>query len=80
MFKNIERVIGLYFTFLCMFCLVLVTTLFLEEDKHSYGKLMLKYYVAEGVINKHEIFLASAECKPESFLQVCLTNVHYCSF
>ena len=48
--------------------------MFTEEDTDSsYGKLLLRYYVAEGVINKHEIFFASADCKPESILQVCET-------
>jgi len=49
---------------------------FTEEDvRNRYGKLLLKYCIAEGVVNKHEIFLASAECKPESVLQVCLTRL-----
>jgi len=49
---------------------------FTEEDVHnSYGKLILKYFVAEGVVNKHAIFLASAECKPETVLQVWLTHM-----
>jgi len=60
--------------FLCS--ILVIVLIFTEEDKHSsYGKLMLKYYIAEGVVNKHEIFLASANCKPENFLQVCLTNM-----
>jgi len=54
---------------------VAVNVIFTEEDIHgSYGKLMLKYYIAEGVTNKHDIFLASAECNPESVLQVCITS------
>ena len=48
--------------------------IFTEEDVHNrYGKLLLKFYIAEGVVNKHEIFLASAECRPETILQVCVT-------
>jgi len=31
--------------------------------------------MAEGVVNKHDIFVSSAECKPEIILQVCRTAV-----
>ena len=58
-------------------CINLVINLiFTEEDTYgSYGKLLLRYYIAEGVINKHDIFFASADCKPESILQVCETTM-----
>ena len=59
------------------YTLILMTNvIFTEEDVHNrYGKLVLKYYVAEGVVNKHEILFASADCKPQSVLQVCLTRI-----
>jgi len=66
----------MYVPFVCINCVI--NLIFSEEDVHnSYGKLVLKYYAAEGVVNKHEIFLASAECKPETVLQVCLTSMFF---
>jgi len=61
---------------LILYIILMTNVIFTEEDVHNkYGKLVLKYFVAEGIINKHEIFFASAECKPESVLQVCVTRI-----
>jgi len=44
---------------------------FVEEDLFGvYGKLLLKYWSAEGVVCGHEIFLSSADINPAAILQV----------
>jgi len=45
------------------------TILLLEEDfSGSIGKLLLKYYLSEGVVHKHSLFLSSLTQSPESIL------------
>ena len=47
------------------------TSLFAEEDKYgSYGHLLLKYFLAEGVMCNHSLFLASADTSTEHILKV----------
>ena len=43
----------------------------IDEDRYStYSSLLLKYYLAEGVTNKHKVLLASANQPPSQILQV----------
>ncbi|KAK2156848.1 hypothetical protein LSH36_204g10039 [Paralvinella palmiformis] len=45
------------------------TVVLIEEDKYgSYSKMMLKYFLAEGVMNKHELFLTSSDLDPQDLL------------
>ena len=42
-----------------------------EEDTYcSYSRLMLKYYVAEGVMSKHSVLVASADPSPTQLVKV----------
>lgn len=44
--------------------------LLLEQDRHDvYSKLFLKYYLAEGVMNKHMLGLASLDVAPQLIMQ-----------
>ncbi|KAM4720995.1 elongator complex protein 4 isoform 1-T1 [Rhinophrynus dorsalis] len=44
--------------------------LLIEEDKYNtYSHLLLKYFLAEGVVNGHEVFVASASDDPTKILQ-----------
>ncbi|XP_070549608.1 elongator complex protein 4-like isoform X2 [Ptychodera flava] len=46
------------------------TVLLVEEDKYrSYADLLVKYFVAEGIISNHEIFLAAADKDPEKIIK-----------
>lgn len=45
--------------------------LFLEEDRYdSYSRMILKYFLAEGVVCRHELFVAAAQDNPDDILQV----------
>jgi PAXNEB protein len=45
--------------------------MFVEEDLHGgYSKMLLKYWLAEGVVSGHEIFVASADVDPSEILTV----------
>lgn len=42
-----------------------------EEDRYdSYSRMILKYFLAEGVVCKHELFVAAAQDNPDDILQV----------
>lgn len=44
---------------------------FAEEDRYdSYSRMLLKYFLSEGVICGHELFVASAQDHPDEILQV----------
>jgi elongator complex protein 4 len=44
--------------------------LLVEEDVNSsYGRLFVKYFIAEGIITGHEIFLSSADMLPQDIVQ-----------
>lgn len=44
---------------------------FSEEDRYdSYSRMLLKYFLAEGVVCRHELFVAAAQDNPEEILQV----------
>ncbi|XP_036391315.1 elongator complex protein 4 [Megalops cyprinoides] len=46
------------------------TLLLIEEDKYdSYSRMLLKYFLAEGVVCGHNLFIASARDHPEDILQ-----------
>uniref|UniRef100_UPI00398F4833 elongator complex protein 4 isoform X2 n=1 Tax=Pristiophorus japonicus TaxID=55135 RepID=UPI00398F4833 len=46
------------------------TLLLVEEDRYeSYSRMLLKYFVAEGAVCGHSLFLASARDHPEEILQ-----------
>ncbi|XP_077316998.1 elongator complex protein 4 isoform X1 [Lithobates pipiens] len=46
------------------------TLLVIEEDAYStYSNLLLKYFVAEGIVNGHEMFVASASEDPQMTLK-----------
>ncbi|XP_017772789.1 PREDICTED: elongator complex protein 4 [Nicrophorus vespilloides] len=41
----------------------------IEEDAQgSYAKVMMKYFLAEGIVNKHSSYIASLECDPQEDL------------
>lgn len=44
---------------------------FAEEDRYdSYSRMILKYFLAEGVVCRHELFVATAQDNPDDILQV----------
>lgn len=44
---------------------------FTEEDKYSlYSNLLFKYFLAEGVVCGHDLFVASAKEHPDHILKV----------
>lgn len=44
-----------------------------EEDRYeSYSRMLLKYFVAEGIVCGHSLLIASAKDHPEEILQVLL--------
>ncbi|XP_042615485.1 LOW QUALITY PROTEIN: elongator complex protein 4-like [Cyprinus carpio] len=46
------------------------TLLLVEEDRYdSYSRMLLKYFLAEGVVCGHELFLASARDLPDDIMQ-----------
>ncbi|KAM6980943.1 elongator complex protein 4 [Aplochiton taeniatus] len=46
------------------------TVLLIEEDRYdSYSRMLLKYFLAEGVVCGHELFVASAQDHPDDILQ-----------
>ena len=52
-----------------------------DEDKYStYSSLILKYYLAEAITNKHKTFLASANQPPSQIIQVGLHLHVYMGF
>ncbi|XP_012255806.2 elongator complex protein 4 [Athalia rosae] len=45
------------------------TIILIEEDMYgSYGRILLKYFMAEGVVSSHSLFLASQSSKPAQLL------------
>ena len=50
----------------------------LEEDTYSsYARQLSKYFLAEGVISGHSIFLASTEPEPNDILKVINISVFH---
>ncbi|XP_028299133.1 elongator complex protein 4 [Gouania willdenowi] len=46
------------------------TVLLIEEDLYdSYSRMILKYFLAEGVVCRHELFVAAAQDNPNDILQ-----------
>uniref|UniRef100_A0A3Q0RBQ9 Elongator complex protein 4 n=1 Tax=Amphilophus citrinellus TaxID=61819 RepID=A0A3Q0RBQ9_AMPCI len=46
------------------------TVLLIEEDRFdSYSRMILKYFLAEGVVCRHELFVAAAQDNPDDILQ-----------
>ncbi|XP_038064148.1 elongator complex protein 4-like [Patiria miniata] len=46
------------------------TVLLIEEDTYgSYAQLLLRYFLAEGVMTGHSLFVASADDKPQTILK-----------
>ncbi|XP_067257435.1 elongator complex protein 4 isoform X1 [Chanodichthys erythropterus] len=46
------------------------TLILVEEDRYdSYSRMLLKYFLAEGVVCGHELFLASARDHPDEIMQ-----------
>lgn len=44
---------------------------FLEEDRYdSYSRMILKYFLAEGVVCRHELFVSAIQESPDDILQV----------
>jgi len=55
--------------------IISVSYVFSEEDRYnSYSHMVLKYFMAEGVLCGHELFLASAQDQPDDILQVSITQ------
>jgi hypothetical protein len=54
---------------------IVVFCIFSEEDRYnSYSQMVLKYFMAEGVLCGHELFLASAQDHPDDILTVSKTQ------
>ena len=54
-----------------VFIIIMMLVLFSEEDRYdSYSRMLLKYFLSEGVVCGHEIFIGSAQDHPDDFLQV----------
>ncbi|KAM4593289.1 elongator complex protein 4 isoform 1-T1 [Odontesthes bonariensis] len=46
------------------------TVLLIEEDRYdSYSRMIFKYFLAEGVVCRHELFVAAAQDNPDDILQ-----------
>ncbi|XP_032368917.1 elongator complex protein 4 [Etheostoma spectabile] len=46
------------------------TVILIEEDRYdSYSRMILKYFLAEGVVCRHELFVAAAQDNPDDILQ-----------
>lgn len=61
----------LWFLCLCTQLVVLSCASVAEEDRYdSYSRMILKYFLAEGVICRHELFVATAQDDPDEILQV----------
>ncbi|XP_029701657.1 elongator complex protein 4 isoform X2 [Takifugu rubripes] len=46
------------------------TVLLIEEDRYdSYSRMVLKYFLAEGVVCRHELFVSTAQESPDDLLQ-----------
>ncbi|KAF7199445.1 elongator complex protein 4 isoform X1 [Nothobranchius furzeri] len=46
------------------------TVLLIGEDRYdSYSRMILKYFLAEGVVCRHELFVAAAQDNPDDILQ-----------
>uniref|UniRef100_A0A7N9ARV8 Elongator complex protein 4 n=1 Tax=Mastacembelus armatus TaxID=205130 RepID=A0A7N9ARV8_9TELE len=46
------------------------TVLLIEEDQYdSYSHMIVKYFLAEGVVCQHELFMAAAQDDPDDILQ-----------
>ncbi|KAM8877462.1 elongator complex protein 4 [Synchiropus picturatus] len=46
------------------------TVLLIEEDRYdSYSRMILKYFLAEGVVCRHELFVAAAQDNPTDIIQ-----------
>ncbi|XP_040925972.1 elongator complex protein 4 isoform X3 [Betta splendens] len=46
------------------------TVLLVEEDRYdSYSRMILKYFLSEGVVCRHELFVATAQDDPDDILQ-----------
>lgn len=65
--------LSFFFFFFCI-CILIVIVLcfcFLEEDRYdSYSRMILKYFLAEGVVCQHELFVSAAQDNPDDILQV----------
>lgn len=62
---------------------------FSEEDFHgSYSKIVLKYFLAEGIVSKHSTLIASQDVNPSNivsthyyrFIKIVLTDDSFCFF
>lgn len=63
------------FDFSCLnadcFCLPCFFLSCVEEDRYdSYSRMILKYFLSEGVVCRHELFVATAQDNPDDILQV----------
>lgn len=48
---------------------------FAEEDKYGlYSNLLFKYFLAEGAVCGHDLFVASAKVHPDNILKVKIHN------
>ncbi|KAK9721979.1 PAXNEB protein [Popillia japonica] len=43
-------------------------TLIEEDTQGTYARIILKYFLAEGAVNKHDIFVATQEMKPQDIV------------
>ena len=63
-------------TVIILYCFLFIFNfIFPEEDRYnSYSSMVLKYFMAEGVLCGHELFLASAQDHPDDILTVSITQ------
>ena len=68
---NILCKVGMLIIVCFMLFFVLKFVFLSEEDRYnSYSSMVLKYFMAEGVLCGHELFLASAQDHPDDILTV----------
>lgn len=48
------------------------TVLLVEEDKYAaYSNVLVRYFLAEGVVQKHGLFLATLDEDPKAMVRAC---------
>lgn len=54
------------------------TVLLIEEDKYGcYAQTLTKYYLAEGVLQNHSLFIGGLDEDPESLVSVLVSMMSY---
>lgn len=68
---SIMAVINSFSEYMFVLSFPILLFFFSEEDRYdSYSRMILKYFLAEGVVCRHELFVAAAQDNPDDILQV----------